>query len=104
MKQPEVIRFTDLEVSTRELLRLNQQGPMNLSWTRVQFIVPDSWDAVKKVQEWLKENCPGEWSSYNFQHPKSKKSGEYTMVVRFEDNNDALMFKLRGGHQAWQIS
>lgn len=77
---------------------------MNLNWTRVQFNIPDSWESIKKVQDWLRENNPGQWASYCYQHPKSRKTNDHTMVVRFQDKNDALMFKLRGGHQAWQIS
>lgn len=104
MEQPANISFTDLEVTTSSLLQAGHSGPMKLDWTRVQFILPDSWDAGKKVQDWLRDNCPGIWQAYSYQHPKHKKTGEHLMVVRFEDKNDALMFKLRGGHQAWQIS
>ena len=74
---------------------------MNLSWTRVQFPIPDGWEGSKKIQEWLEENCPGRWSTYSYQNPKSK-SGENIMVIRFENKNDALMFKLKDGHKAWQ--
>lgn len=101
MEKPTNLIFTDFEVPVNRLFRRSQQGPMNLTWTRTQFTIPDSYEAPKKVEEWLSENTPGRWATYSYQNPKSKNS-DYVMVVRFEDKNDALMFKLRGGHQAWE--
>ena len=101
MEQPTSLSFSGLEVPISNIMP-NQFGPMNPNWTRVQFAVNDQWEGPKKVQDWLKENCPNRWSSYHHLNPKSKTEDIVIMVVRFEDKNDALLFKLRGGHQAWQ--
>lgn len=101
MEKPVNISFTDFEIPVEVLFRKTSQGPMNLSWTRTQFAVPDGYEAPKAVETWLVENCPGRWATYSYQSPKGK-GGDYIMVVRFEDKNDALMFKLRGGHQAYE--
>ena len=100
MEKPTSLSFTDFEIPVDTLFRRAQQGPMNLAWTRTQFTIPDGYDAPRAVETWLGENCPGKWATYNYQSPKGK-TNEHIMVVRFEDRNDALMFKLRGGHQAW---
>lgn len=103
MEKPTNLSFTDFEVPVDSLFRRAQQGPMNLAWTRTQFAVPDSYEAPKAVELWLTENTPGKWATYSYQSPKGKSS-DFIMVVRFEDKNDALMFKLRGGHQAFENS
>lgn len=100
MDKPTSITFTDFEVPLDTILRHSQQGPMDLRWTRTQFTIPDGYDAPRAVEAWLVENCPGRWQTYHYHSPKGRDDG-YSMVVRFEDKNDALMFKLRGGHQAW---
>lgn len=101
MDKPTSLAFTDFEVPLSSLFRRNKQGPMNLTWTRVQFMIPDGYEAPKSVEEWLTENTPGEWQTFHYNSPKGK-TNEFVMVVRFKDKNDALMFKLRGGHQAWE--
>ena len=101
MDKPTEVSFTDLDVPIQSLFRRASQGPMNLCWTRTQFNIPDSYDAAKAVEMWLIEHCPGRWQAYHYVSPKGKGEDQ-VMVVRFEDKNDALMFKLRGGHQAWQ--
>jgi hypothetical protein len=58
-------------------------------------------EAFKAVREWLVSNCGGDWREHHFSDPRSKNN-ELTMIVKFENRDDALMFKLRGGHQAWQ--
>lgn len=104
MQTPKSISFQDLEV---DVSRLNSpyenKGPMNPSWTRVKFTLPDPYEAPNKVIDWLTANCGGDWKTYHYQDPKSK-SQERIMVVRFYDKNDALFFKLRGGHQSWESS
>lgn len=101
MEKPSNLAFTDFDVSVDSLFRRAQQGPMNLTWTRTQFSIPDNYDAPRAVETWLTENCPGQWATYNYSNPKGR--GDSIMVVRFADKNDALMFKLRGGHQAYDV-
>lgn len=101
MEKPINLTFTDFEVPVEQIFRRAHQGPMNTTWTRTQFSVPDGFEAPRKVEEWIIRNTPGRWASYSYQNPKDKRH-DYIMVVRFEDKNDALLFKLRGGHQAWE--
>lgn len=100
METPDSLTFTDFEIPLDQLFQ-HERGPMNLAWTRVQFTVPDGWQAPQAVQQWLRENTPGKWQAYSYSNPKGKAQ-DYIMVVRFKDKNDALMFKLRGGHQSWE--
>lgn len=101
MISPDTIKFTDYEVDVRSLFQRSLSGPANLKWTRVLFPIPDGFQAPQTVMNWLGDNTPGQFDTWHYQNPRSK-NGEYAMVVCFEDKNDALMFKLRGGHQAWQ--
>lgn len=102
MSIPESLTFTDYEVPTAAIFKQRQESsPMNRAWTRVQFAVPDSWEASRRVVDWLNENCPNRYCFYCYQNPRGS-GPDYIMVVRFEDKNDALIFKLRGGHQAWE--
>jgi hypothetical protein len=103
MDHPKELNFTDLDVPVASLLRRGQQGPMHRSWTRVQFEVPDAHEASKAVEAWLTGNCSSGWETYQYQSPRGKNS-EHIMVVKFENRDEALMFKLRGGHQAWEIT
>lgn len=104
MSKPPVLKFTDYDVPTSAI---SWQGPQSLApttWTRVKFNVPGDFttrEATRQVCEWLAHNCVGSWREHHFVDPRGK-NGEYTVIVKFENRDDALMFKLRGGHQAWQ--
>lgn len=106
MSKPSVITFTDYVVP---ISALTWNGPQSLApptWTRVKFNVPGEHaqrDCSKLVCEWLVSNCNGQWRANSFPDPRSK-SHERTMIIKFESRDDALMFKLRGGHQAWEES
>ena len=100
MKLPKTIKFTDLEITPVECGGANHfTGLTPTSWTRVEFTIPTSYDALSSVQTWLQDNSANPWSIYDY---SSKDRSQRTVVVRFKDKNDALMFKLRGGHQCWQ--
>lgn len=101
MKTPTTIKFTDLEISPQDLTGgVKHQGIIPSSWTRVQFTVPNDWQKLEQVSKWLTDNAGDDWATYNFH--ADNKAQERTMVVKFKDKNDALLFKLRGGHQCWQ--
>jgi hypothetical protein len=103
MTSPTRLTFTDFEIATNDILGANRQGPISPQWTRTKFTIPNGHEAPKLVTGWLTNNCPGLWTTYHYQDPKSKDYQD-VMVVWFEDRNDALLFKLRGGHQAWQVA
>jgi hypothetical protein len=93
------IEFTDLSLTTSQLF--NRRGPMNPNWVRVKFTIPDDYSAPTQVMAWLREEVKGQWHASYHQDPFSRELA-YQMIVRFEDRNDALMFKLRDGYKAWE--
>ena len=101
MKKPQTIKFTDLEISPLDLdTSMGGPGIIPGSWTRVQFSVPNDWHKLEQVSKWLMNHAADDWATYNYH--ADNKAQERTMVVKFKDKSDALMFKLRGGHQCWQ--
>lgn len=108
MKQPDIISFDGLEVSISELQNNNKQikGPCPQDWVRVKFKIPlevahNGFDAVTK---WLQQNNTSRWFGYTFQDPAAPKHGmpDNFAVIKFESKDDAILFKLRDGHQAWK--
>jgi murein tripeptide amidase MpaA len=103
MIQPNIVEFEGASVNVQSVLRpaYRSVGPVSSSWVRASFEVPDGYTAPRHVDEWLRENCKANWTSVHFHNPRNKDH-RHTMVVRFEDRNDALLFKLRDGHKAWE--
>lgn len=103
MKKPSSLVFEDYEVPVSDLYSTGNgvNGPVPTTWTRTQFNIPNNYSAPAEVTKWLDENCPGRYSSWFYQDPRSKEHAA-VMVVKFESRNDALMFKLQGGHQSWE--
>lgn len=103
MIQPEIVEFDGASINVQNVLRPSYRnvGPVSNSWSRTAFEVPDGYTAPRIVDEWLRDNCKGRWTSVHFHNPRNKGHG-HTMVVRFEDRNDALLFKLRDGHKSWE--
>lgn len=98
-----IVEFSGLTLNLGELFNKTRKvdGPTPRSWTRVTVILPDAYHSAKQIEDWIVANLTGRWSSYTFQRRAlDKKNHDSAMVIRFEDNNDALMFKLMGGHQA----
>ena len=102
MIPPSQLRFDGFTMNTNDLeISSNDHAMCPSAWLRVHFQIPDSWNAPEKVTAWLEKNCKHKWRTYHYYNPK-KKDENYIMVVRFENKDDALLFKLMGGHQAWQ--
>lgn len=97
------LEFTDYTVYSNQLLRQNRKVALaDSSWTRVKIFVPDGYSS-KKVEDWIEENLTSAYYCYTYANRTyDKKQNGYTMILRFKENNDALMFKLQGGHQAYQ--
>lgn len=103
MNKPTEVKFSNLVLTGSKLedYRAPEGHIANrTSWTRTVFNVPTSRDAVHQVYEWLAYNCQGQYSAYKFHDTTSYT--EYKMVVRFENKNDAILFKLQDGHRAWE--
>jgi hypothetical protein len=102
MKLPQVIKFQDLDIPSSELRPESTGGPMPENWTRVEFKLPDKGKS-ETITEWLRDNIAGNWTHYVYQEAQGVHP-LVAMTVRFQDKNDAMMFKLRGGHQCWMES
>ncbi|MNK39728.1 hypothetical protein D3C87_583480 [compost metagenome] len=103
MRKPDTVKFTGLTLSASDLKEASNAGVKEVvgsDWKRVHFSVPTARDAIQHVFDWLKANCQGQYTAYKY-HDSSSYT-EYKMVVRFEDKNDAIIFKLQDGHKAWE--
>jgi hypothetical protein len=98
----EIIEFTNDPILVEELFGGKRVKTFwNPSWVRVEIDLPNPYDNAKKICEWLEKNVTKHWASYDYK--RSGKKTEHKMVLYFEDVNDALFFKLRGGHKAWEL-
>jgi hypothetical protein len=80
-----------------------QNGPTDDTWARTQFDVTEVHGSVPKTSEWILRELTPNFTIYSFQNANTT-TRRYTIVVRFKELNDAIMFKLRDGHRAWEIS
>ena len=95
------VSFSGLEIPANSILPgPYRNGPMNRNWIRVKFTMNSANPDFAKVEDWLRKNCKHGWAAYN--HVDPSDSSSYFGIVRFENNDDALMFKLSDGHQAWR--
>lgn len=102
MKSPSTIKFSDIEIKPLPVNSPGEAPYMSLipkSWTRIQFDIPSNTHYVGKIYDWIRTNSGDCWSGYYYS-PGDKET--FTVVIKFKDRNDALMFKLRDGFQAWK--
>ena len=96
---PELVRFTGLTVSSASLLYgydgRKYDGIPPPSWARVEFdnnhMVSREMD---RVDSWIAKTIAGRWASRQIRNGNR-------FVVSFEDDSDALLFKLMNGETAW---
>lgn len=98
MKPKSIVKFSDSDYLISDIDD-RSRSILPRSWIRVEFKVPDDYVASETVLKWVKENHSDEWGYYSY-----KDGEERQVVIKFKDMNDALMFKLRGGHQCWKTS
>lgn len=97
---PEKVRFTGVTIAARDLL-YGYEGrkatlPCPATWTRLEFDIDGFYDNVLgKVDSWICQSINGRWGSY-IGH------GGHKAVVFFEDDNDAVLFRLMSGETAWK--
>jgi len=103
MQKPSKVVFSGLTLEGSKLARVTNPGSYQMidtSWARLTFIVPTAGNAIQDVHDWLAKNCNGAYSMFKFHDQRSYS--DYQVVVRFEDKNDAILFKLQDGHRAWE--
>jgi hypothetical protein len=102
----EEINFTGLTIKTSDLYpqhRKYEGSVIPESWVKVIISLPDNFQAPKKIEEWIETNLFCRWHSYTYNNRDIEKSKHgSTMIIHFEDNTSAMMFKLQGGHLAHQ--
>jgi hypothetical protein len=95
---PAVIKYTGLEIDPEAILEGRiLRGPVPTTWRRVRFEIDQS-GSLERVNRWLTANLQAKWASYIV----SINFGSRVVVVAFEDDTDAVMFRLKGGETAWK--
>lgn len=95
---PAEVKFTGLTILSTELNRA-VVGPIPLHWTRHQFLLadeyfhPENWSFVS----WINRNLNGRYNVSVAYVPKGS-----VVVIGFENDNDAVMFRLLEGETAWR--
>lgn len=73
------------------------------SWTRIEIDLPEVWSAPEKVVRFINDNIDGgRWGWFTLQGGEHELALTVTMVICFEIEEDAVMFKLLGGYAAWE--
>lgn len=102
---PLKVRFAGLEFDPMDLLQSRQlrDSPIPEEWTRIRFEVDFERETdICKIEDWLERNTDGKWSVYSFSTGSaSKRRYNRTIVVAFELDVDAVMFRLKSGEVAW---
>jgi len=86
------------EFDPKIVFRCRRDVPIPISWIRLSFIVKNtSFDVDWHLKKWIDENLFGNYiinSQFGFDGTK--------VSIGFEDTNDAVMFRLLDGENAWQ--
>lgn len=106
-----MIKFYDVEIDPKELI--NRTGRMvthywGPEWTRIEISIDsDIWEAPSKISAWIEENLSegryGMFYTEDFDVPvENEWEKKYKLIIGFEYQNDALMFKLIGGYEDYK--
>ena len=97
---PETIKFTGLEIDPKELIPGRcLKGVIPTHWTRLRFEIERSSRRfyIELLNRWLFANITGKWIS----NVVTLQGGAQMVIVAFESDTDAVMFRLQGGETAW---
>ena len=94
---PSVVRFTGSDFDPT-LLNRRVYSPTPANWARHQFIVESCYnDPDWALSEWIRNNIFGRWTL----NPIITMDG-LVVVIGFEQDTDAVMFRLLEGETAWR--
>lgn len=94
---PSIVRFTGSDFDPT-LLNRRVYFPTPANWVRHQFTVESCYnDPNWALSEWLKNNIFGRWTL----NPVITMDG-LVVVIGFEQETDAVMFRLSDGETAWR--
>lgn len=92
---PKMVEFTELSLDPSALTNSRiEYGIIPLEWIRIRF--ETKGHILSKLNRWLEKNIEGRWANYII-----FKTGKYIVVQAFEDDADAVMFKLKNGETSW---
>jgi len=112
-----MVQFYERTINNDDLLqkggRTNKPWPVN--WTRMEIEIPDTYDAPDQIIKFINNDMEcSRWGYFTYTDDDKKNSfvsdnsflydiaGKNIMVIGFEEEEDATMFKLMGGHEAWE--
>jgi hypothetical protein len=94
MNNPASVNFSNIEYSKDAIQSkiLNQYQPIcKPTWLRITINAQQSKTDKNEVMQWLSSKCKGQFICYDY----SINYGlETTVVIRFENETDAILFKL----------
>ena len=95
---PAVVKFSGLSFDPKALLCRRVQKPTPAHWSRHQFTV-EGWyhETNWQLIAWINSNLVGRYTLNLF-----TSTGGTLVVIGFEDDVDAVMFRLKEGETAWQ--
>jgi len=94
---PATVRFTGLDLDPMGTLNgREKKGPIPSSWLRIRF-ESDQGGNINKINKWLSANISGQWASYLV----PLRFGVRVVIIAFESDTDAVMFRLKSGETAW---
>lgn len=96
---PSKVRYSGgVEIEPWMLINRRLDGPTPAHWARHQFLVESLFsDPSYQINDWLANNIHGRWTLNT-----CFISDGMIIVLGFEDDTDAVMFRLMDGDTAWR--
>ena len=108
-----MIKFHELEVDAKDLIKPKGRRVHHCwgrNWTRIEMLIPDTWDSPTKIADWIDSNLSNGRYGFFYMKDKCRNNNDndlafhwndaQVLVIGFENEDDALMFKLLDGHLA----
>lgn len=110
-----IVKFHNIDVNSEELINHGNREVKHCwgdSWTRIEIPIPEIWSAPKNIATWIENNLSeGKFGMFwvedfnnneNSSNTHSWDGKNYKLIIGFEYENDALLFKLLDGHVAYE--
>jgi len=107
LPQKREIHFTGFVFDATDLLT-PQPAAIPPAWRRIRFETENGrlrHLILARLHSWLSVNMTKQWICYAVPPIRSVSENTQTIVVvAFEDDTDAVMFRLKGGETAWKAT
>ena len=98
---PDIVKFYgDFEINPQSLFRYRKNVPIPYDWERISFHIDDLDGMNWLLPKWIETNMMGNFI-INTNQVNFYKKYSVLIIIGFEQINDAIMFKLMDGHNAW---